>query len=82
MGRRSRHGRWRRIIDTRLRRDVFAYKPTVMTIMLGMNDGSYKAFDEKIFDTYAKGYQRIIDSVKKELPGIRITVIQPSRMMT
>ncbi len=65
-------------IDTRLRRDVFAYKPTVMTIMLGMNDGSYKAFDEKIFDTYAKGYQRIIDSVKKELPGIRITVIQPS----
>src|SRR5687767_15790400 len=41
-------------IDVRLRRDVFAYKPTVMTIMLGMNDGSYKAFDEKIFDTYAK----------------------------
>jgi len=65
-------------IDVRLRRDVFAYKPTVMTIMLGMNDGSYKAFDEKIFDTYAKGYQRIIDSVKKELPGIRVTVIQPS----
>ena len=65
-------------IDVRLRRDVFAYKPTVMTIMLGMNDGSYRAFDEKIFDTYAKGYERIIDSVKKELPGIRITVIQPS----
>jgi len=65
-------------IDVRLKRDVFAYKPTVMTIMLGMNDGSYRAFDDKIFDTYAKGYQRIIDSVKKELPGIRITVIQPS----
>jgi lysophospholipase L1-like esterase len=65
-------------IDLRLQRDVFAYKPTVMTIMLGMNDGSYRAFDEKIFDTYANGYQRIIDSVKKELPGIRITVIQPS----
>src|SRR5213593_169719 len=32
-------------IDLRLRRDVFAYKPTVMTIMLGMNDGSYRAFD-------------------------------------
>src|SRR5439155_5617829 len=65
-------------IDVRLRRDVFAYKPTVMTIMLGMNDGSYRAFDEKIFDTYAKGYQHIIDSVKEALPGIRITVIQPS----
>ena len=65
-------------IEVRLRRDVFAYKPTVMTIMLGMNDGSYRAFDEKIFDTYAKGYQHIIDSVKEALPGIRITVIQPS----
>jgi len=65
-------------VDLRLRRDVFAYKPTVMTIMLGMNDGSYRSFDEKIFDTYATGYQHIIDSVKKELPGIRITLIQPS----
>jgi len=65
-------------IDVRLKRDVFAYKPAVMTIMLGMNDGSYRAFDEKIFETYANGYRHIIDSVKKELPGIRITVIQPS----
>lgn len=65
-------------VDVRLRRDVFAYKPTVMTIMLGMNDGSYRAFDKAIFDTYAKGYQHIIESVKEALPGIRITVIQPS----
>src|SRR5947209_19513343 len=26
-------------IDVRLARDVFPYQPTVMTIMLGMNDG-------------------------------------------
>ncbi len=65
-------------IDARLRRDVVACKPTVMTIMLGMNDGSYRAFDEKNFDTYAKGYQHIIDSVKEALPGIRITAVQPS----
>ena len=26
-------------IDVRLERDVFPYQPTVMTIMLGMNDG-------------------------------------------
>ncbi len=65
-------------IDLRLRRDVFAYKPTVMTIMLGMNDGSYRAFDQPIFDRYAKGYQHIIDEVKKGLPGIRLTLIQPS----
>src|ERR1700686_5150446 len=42
-------------IDDRLRRDVLAYKPTVMTVMLGMNDGSYRAFDDQIFRTYADG---------------------------
>src|SRR6266480_4212590 len=56
-------------IDVRLSRDVIAYKPTVVTIMLGMNDGSYRAFDETIFETYAKGYQHIIDSVKLLLAG-------------
>ena len=65
-------------IDRRLARDVFAYKPTVMTIMLGMNDASYRAFEPKIFETYTKGFEHIIDSVKKTLPGIRITLIQPS----
>jgi lysophospholipase L1-like esterase len=65
-------------IDVRLPRDVVAYKPTVMTIMLGMNDGSYRAFDQKIFDTYAAGYKHIIQSVKEALPGLRITVIEPS----
>src|SRR6266704_1001197 len=65
-------------IDVRLPRDVFAYQPTVMTIMLGMNDGSYRAFDQGIFDQYAKGYQHIIGEVKKAVPGIRLTLIQPS----
>ena len=31
-------------IDRRLTRDVFAYKPTVVTVMLGMNDASYRPF--------------------------------------
>ena len=44
-------GGWAGGIDLRLRRDVIAYKPTVMTIMLGMNDGSYKAWDEAVFKT-------------------------------
>ncbi|MHB8521563.1 MAG: SGNH/GDSL hydrolase family protein [Limisphaerales bacterium] len=65
-------------IDLRLPRDVIAYKPTVMTIMLGMNDGSYRAFDQGIFDQYAHGYEHIIDVVKKALPGLRLTLIEPS----
>ena len=65
-------------IDVRLRRDVIAYQPTVMTIMLGMNDGSYRAYDAGIFNTFAAGYLHILDTVKTALPGIRFTVIQPS----
>ena len=65
-------------IDVRLKRDVFAYKPTVMTIMLGMNDGSYRALDEDIFKTYKKGYEHIIDEVKNAAPDVRLTLIEPS----
>jgi lysophospholipase L1-like esterase len=65
-------------IDVRLQRDVFAYKPTVMTIMLGMNDGGYRAFDQETFDVYAGGYRHIIEMVKQAVPGIRLTLIRPS----
>lgn len=71
-------GGWAGPIDLRLRRDVIAYKPTVMTIMLGMNDASYQAWNDGIFKTYSTGYQHIIDTLKQTFPGIRITVIQPS----
>ncbi|MGI8988370.1 MAG: SGNH/GDSL hydrolase family protein [Bryobacteraceae bacterium] len=65
-------------VDLRLQRDVLAYRPTVMTIMLGMNDGGYRAFDTKLFDTFSAGYAHIVDTVRSALPDIRITVIEPS----
>ncbi|MBC7809356.1 MAG: SGNH/GDSL hydrolase family protein, partial [Akkermansiaceae bacterium] len=65
-------------IDLRLDRDVSVYKPTVVTIMLGMNDGSYRAYDENIFQTYSTGFRHIADKLKKDNPGVRLTFIQPS----
>lgn len=65
-------------IDLRLQRDVLAYKPTVMTIMLGMNDASYQAFDQSTFNTYSSGLSHIVEAVSKELPATRFTLIQPS----
>jgi lysophospholipase L1-like esterase len=65
-------------IDARLERDVIPYQPTVMTIMLGMNDGGYRAFDEGIFAKYTQGYQHIVESVQKAFPQIHFTLIQPS----
>ncbi|MCX6622278.1 MAG: SGNH/GDSL hydrolase family protein, partial [Acidobacteria bacterium] len=65
-------------VDIRLKRDVFAYHPTVVTIMLGMNDGRYKAFDEGIFRDFSSGYENMIRSLKTQLPNVRITAIRPS----
>ncbi len=65
-------------IDRRLDRDVLPYKPTVVTIMLGMNDGGYKPFEQATLDQYAEGYRHILDRLAEALPGVRITLVQPS----
>ena len=64
--------------DTRLDRDVFPYKPTVVTIMLGMNDGAYKALDQPLFEKFQAGYRHIVGAIKKNDPATRIVAIQPS----
>jgi lysophospholipase L1-like esterase len=65
-------------IDVRLWRDVLPYNPTVVTIMLGMNDGRYRAYEQGIFDEYANGFKHITEVLKRQIPGVRITAIQPS----
>jgi predicted GH43/DUF377 family glycosyl hydrolase/lysophospholipase L1-like esterase len=65
-------------IDQRLERDVYAEKPTVVTIMLGMNDGSYRATTPEIESTYVHGYEHILDSIQEHAPKARLTLIGPS----
>ena len=65
-------------IDLRLQRDVLVYKPTVMTIMLGMNDGLYRAETEENDKVFFDGYRHIVSSVQTGAPGVRITAIKPS----
>ena len=65
-------------VDQRLARDVVAYKPAVVTVMLGMNDAGYQPYNEKLFVTYSEGLKHIVDSLRAALPGVRITLIQPS----
>ncbi len=65
-------------IRQRLERDVIAYQPTMVTVMLGMNDGRYRAFDPMIFETYSNGYKNLVKQLKTALPEARITAIQPS----
>lgn len=65
-------------VEERLRRDVFAHKPTVMTAMFGMNDGGYQDFDQGYFKVFSEGYERMLSLLKNELPRLRITLLQPS----
>ena len=71
-------GGWAGNIDLRLKRDVFPFKPNVVTIMLGMNDAKYRAFDPEIFSVYTNGYEHIIQSLQAHLPCVRIVLIEPS----
>ena len=71
-------GGWAGDALTRLERDVIAHKPTVVTIMLGMNDASYRAFDPALFDAYSQGYRKIVARLKEALPDVRLTLLQPS----
>ncbi len=65
-------------IDQRLPRDVFSEKPTVVTVMLGMNDGSYGATTPEIESTYTKGYEHLLDSIREHAPAARVTLLGPS----
>ena len=46
--------------------------------MLGMNDGGYRATTDEIEQTYVKGYQHMLDSIREHVPGVRLTLLGPS----
>lgn len=63
---------------TRLKRDVFPQQPTVITVMLGMNDGYYVPFEQKYFNIFTGGYQALLAAMQKNLPAARITLLTPT----
>ncbi len=71
-------GGWMGPVDERLTRDLFSRKPTVITVMLGMNDGSYQASKPEIENPFKAGYLHIVDRFKKEAPNARVFLIKPS----
>ena len=48
----------------RFARDVLIHKPTAMTVDFGMNDGSYRAFEEGTFKPYMDGLQGMANQAK------------------
>jgi len=49
----------------RFDRDVAAYKPKYVTILLGMNDGSYQPFNPEIFKTYQDDMTTLLSKLKE-----------------
>jgi lysophospholipase L1-like esterase len=71
-------GGWAGPAQTRLQRDVVALRPTVVTVMLGMNDGGYKAFDPAALAAFAEGYRSIAQKLRAALPAARLVFVRPS----
>ncbi len=65
-------------MPTRLMRDILPHKPTAVTIMLGMNDGYYMAFNPKYLDIYKDGYCKLLSAIQSEAPAARVTLISPT----
>ncbi|MEO1616107.1 MAG: SGNH/GDSL hydrolase family protein [Planctomycetota bacterium] len=60
----------------RLDRDVLSKDPRLVTILLGMNDGRYKPFDQEIFDTYRKDMTTLVDRLSES--GAVVAPITPT----
>ena len=48
----------------RFDRDVAAYRPKYVTVLLGMNDGAAERFDEALFDTYRTNMQTLVEKIR------------------
>lgn len=65
-------------MEERVKRDVLPLHPTVITIMLGMNDGRYTTEFHKNFEAYKAGYRKLVDVMRRDVPGVRLLLIRPS----
>lgn len=61
----------------RIKRDVIDHRPTVVTLLFGMNDGQYRDFDPAISKVYEDGLTAIIREIKSKT-GAQIYVMTPT----
>lgn len=63
---------------TRIKQDFQPSNPTVVTVMLGMNDGHYTPFSNDTDTAFATGYDKLIQLMLGVAPKARYTLIQSS----
>ena len=62
----------------RVKRDVAPLHPTVITVMLGMNDGGWGYEPAKAEAAFQQGYRTLIAALRKTAPEARIVLIRPT----
>lgn len=60
----------------RFDKDVAAYSPKYVTILLGMNDGSYRPYDDQVFQTYRNDMTTLVDKIVET--GAKPVLITPT----
>ncbi len=64
--------------ELRLRRDVLAHAPTVVTVLLGTNDAAYQKFDQSFFDVYTDAYRKLLAQIQSAPAPPRMTLLAPT----
>ncbi|MHB8635506.1 MAG: SGNH/GDSL hydrolase family protein [Fimbriimonadaceae bacterium] len=62
----------------RIDKDFKPSKPTVVTVLLGMNDGGYTPWSEASDNAFATGYDKLIQLMLGAAPKARYTLMQTS----
>lgn len=65
-------------MQERVQRDVAPFQPTMITVMLGMNDGGWGTGSPEIDAAFQKGYRQLLDALHKAAPGASLTLISPT----
>jgi len=62
----------------RVSRDVVPFHPTMISVMLGMNDGGYVSYNDRLKDNFQDAYARLVDGMQNAHTGARFTFLLTS----
>ena len=71
----STRGGYAGTMEERVQRDVAPFQPTMITVMLGMNDGGWGTGSQQIDASFQKGYRELLETLHKAAPGASLTLI-------
>lgn len=74
----STRGGYAGTMQERVQRDVAPFKPTMITLMLGMNDGGWGTGSAEIDAAFQNGYREVLGAMRKAVPGASVTLINPT----